>query len=243
MNEPQAHIFEFGDFRVDTAKRLLLGRDGEPIPLTPKVFQTLLYLVRHGGRVINKDELMEAIWPDTAVEENNLNQNISTLRRVLGESRGEHRYIATVSGRGFRFIPEVRTRTVKDVEREAAEGTERQPNEGKPVVTDIGAAPQSNRRPEKQQRALWLALFAGVVLLALGSTAFYFWRTSVKPASVSSIKTIAVLPFKPLVAGHRDESLEMGMADTLIARLSHSRKSLCVRLVLSASTAIYSRTF
>ena len=88
MNEPQAHILEFGDFRVDTAKRLFSRGDGDPISLTPKVFQTLLYLVQHRGRVIDKDELMEAIWPDSVVEENNLNQNISTLRRVLGENKG-----------------------------------------------------------------------------------------------------------------------------------------------------------
>ncbi|MBA3715955.1 MAG: winged helix-turn-helix domain-containing protein [Pyrinomonadaceae bacterium] len=224
MNEPQAHIFEFGDFRVDTAKRLFLGCDGESISLTPKVFQTLLYLVQHGGRVIDKDELMEAIWPDTVVEENNLNQNISTLRRVLGENRGEHRYIATVSGRGYRFVPEVRTRTGEDTEREAAQEAERQPDEEKPTVAHISAAPQLNHRPATQQRTVWLALLAGIILLGLGGAAFYFWRTPVKPASVSSIKTIAVLPFKPLVAENHDESLEMGMADTLIARLSYSRE-------------------
>src|SRR6266487_3780342 len=103
MNEPQSYIYEFGDFRVDAAKRLLVNRDGEAIPVTPKVFDTLLYLVEHQGLVLDKDELMQAIWPHTVVEENNLNQSISALRRVLGESRGESRYIATVPGRGYRF--------------------------------------------------------------------------------------------------------------------------------------------
>ena len=69
--------------------------------LTPKVFDTLLLLVQRKGKVISKDDLMREVWPDTAVEENNLNQNISTLRRVLGENRGENRYIATVQGRGI----------------------------------------------------------------------------------------------------------------------------------------------
>ena len=87
MTAPQPHIFEFDDFRVDPGKRLLL-RNGQPVPLTPKVFDILLYLVENSGRVIEKDDLTGAIWPDTAVEENNLNQNISTLRRVLGENRG-----------------------------------------------------------------------------------------------------------------------------------------------------------
>ena len=75
--------------------------------LTSKVFDTLLYLVRHQGKIIAKDDLMKAVWPDTVVEENNLNQSISMLRRVLGENRGENHYIATVPGRGYHFIPAV----------------------------------------------------------------------------------------------------------------------------------------
>lgn len=106
MTAPQPHIFDFDAFRVDAGKRLLL-RKGEPVPLTPKVFDTLLYLVENRGKVIEKDDLMGAIWPDTAVEENNLNQNISTLRRVLGENRGENRYIVTFPGKGYRFIAHV----------------------------------------------------------------------------------------------------------------------------------------
>ena len=76
MPESQAHIYEFGDFRVDAAKRLLLGRDGEPLSLTPKAFDTLLYLVEHREAVLDKEALLKALWPDTIVEENNLNQNI-----------------------------------------------------------------------------------------------------------------------------------------------------------------------
>src|SRR3954470_8163857 len=99
---------EFGDFRLDRDRRLLLRRDDVPVPLPSKAFDTLSYLVEHAGRVIDKDELMRTIWPDTAVEENNLNQNISLLRRLLGEVRGEHRYIATVPSRGYQFVAKVR---------------------------------------------------------------------------------------------------------------------------------------
>ena len=80
------------NFCVDVAKRLLTKGDGEQIPLTPKVFDTLLYLIQHGGKVIEKDELMREIWTDSIVEENNLNQNISILRRVFGEKPGEQRF-------------------------------------------------------------------------------------------------------------------------------------------------------
>ena len=108
MSDAELPIYEFGDYRLDAGK-LLLSRGGRHVPLTPKVFDTLLLLVKRKGEVLEKEELLRAIWPDTIVEENNLNQNISTLRRVLGESRGENRYIATVPGRGYRFISEVQT--------------------------------------------------------------------------------------------------------------------------------------
>jgi DNA-binding winged helix-turn-helix (wHTH) protein/Flp pilus assembly protein TadD len=109
MSGPQPSIYEFGEFRIEAGKRLLL-RDGAPVALTPKAFDTLLHLVQNRQRIVEKDELMRAIWPDTVVEENNLNQNISTLRRVLGESRGENRYIATIPGKGYRFIADVESR-------------------------------------------------------------------------------------------------------------------------------------
>jgi DNA-binding winged helix-turn-helix (wHTH) protein/tetratricopeptide (TPR) repeat protein len=154
---PSRHtlVYEFGDFSVDAAKRQLRGRGGEPVPLTTKAFETLLYLVGRAGTVLDKDELMGAIWPDAVVEENNLTQAISSIRRALGESRVERRYILTVPGRGYCFVADVITRT-----------------------------------PHTQ--------------------------TSLAPA----VRTMAVLPFQPLVAAFRDSALELGMADTLIARLS-----------------------
>lgn len=103
-------IYEFGDFRLDAAQRLLLLKSGaRMLPLTSRAFDTLLYLVQHPGQLLNKATLMKAIWPDVVVEENSLNQNISVLRRVLGERPGEYRYIVTVPGRGYRFVAEVRT--------------------------------------------------------------------------------------------------------------------------------------
>src|SRR5262249_8308849 len=105
------HIYEFGDFRLDTAKRLLSRLDGTTVPVTPRVFETLLYMVEHHGIVLDKERLMEAVWPDSIVEENNLSQNISTLRRIFGETPGSHSYIVTVPGRGYRFVAEVSDQT------------------------------------------------------------------------------------------------------------------------------------
>jgi adenylate cyclase len=100
-------VFEFDDFRIDAVERVL-RRGGAPVPLTPRVFDTLLYFVRHHGRVLEKDELMREIWPDAIVEENNLTQNVSTLRQALGETGGARRYIVTIPGRGYRFAAHVR---------------------------------------------------------------------------------------------------------------------------------------
>ena len=158
METTDPYVYEFDDFRVDPGRRLLLGRDGRPRPLTPKAFDTLIYLVQHADVVLGKETLMRAIWADTAVEENNLTQCISALRRVLGEKRDEHRYIVTVPGRGYRFVARVSKHKLPMV-----------PNNSEPIAS------------------------------------------------------IAVLPFQPLTRNSRDESLEMGMADTLIARLSGIR--------------------
>jgi TolB-like protein/DNA-binding winged helix-turn-helix (wHTH) protein/Tfp pilus assembly protein PilF len=100
-------LYEFAGFRLDADKRLLLQRDGAAVGLTPKGYETLAYLVSHSGAVVEKEQMIRAIWPDTAVEENNLTQNISLLRRVLGEGRGERRFIVTVPGRGYQFVAPV----------------------------------------------------------------------------------------------------------------------------------------
>ncbi|MEO8541601.1 MAG: winged helix-turn-helix domain-containing protein [bacterium] len=161
--ESPLFAYEFEGFVVDSATRSLM-RSGERVPLTPRVFDTLLYFVRNSGRVLEKDELIRAVWPDGFVEENNLNQNVSVLRRALGEARGDNRFIVTVPGHGYRFAANV-------VERP-------------------------------------------------GTKAGHHARI------------IAVLPFKPLMEQHRDEALELGMADSLIMRLSNSHE-LVVRPLTS----------
>jgi DNA-binding winged helix-turn-helix (wHTH) protein/TolB-like protein/Flp pilus assembly protein TadD len=226
LNGPKNHIYEFGDYRVDVGRRLLLRvrGEGEPVPLTPKVFDTLLYLVEHPGTVLDKDALMAAIWPDTEVEENNLSQNIYTLRRVLGEDRGEHRYIVTVPGRGYRFVADVTT--LAGGGREEAEialpGVER--------FEESGAQP--TEIAGRRRKGVLLAAVAGAAIAGLSLLGLYLWRLQKNPAPGAPVRTVAVLPFKPLVADNRNEALELGMADTLIARLSDSEK-IVVRPITS----------
>jgi len=106
MQRNSPHLFEFGAFTLDMAERLLL-RDGQRVALTPKVFETLVVLVEHRGRLVEKDKLMKLVWPHTYVEEANLTNNISTLRKALGEGGGAT-YIETIPRIGYRFKAPVR---------------------------------------------------------------------------------------------------------------------------------------
>src|ERR1044071_2402570 len=115
MDAENRTIYEFGGFSLEAGRRLLRRESGEPIALTAKVFDTLHYLVQHRGETLGKETLLRAIWPELVVEENNLTQNISTLRHVLGEARGETRFIVTVPRKGYRFVAEV-------IERDAQAG-------------------------------------------------------------------------------------------------------------------------
>lgn len=107
MSNHEGHYYEFGPFRLVPDERLLL-RDGEPVPLTPKAFETLVALVHRAGRLADKDELLREVWPDSFVEESNLAQNVFALRKVLGEGKKGQKYIETVPKRGYRFLASVR---------------------------------------------------------------------------------------------------------------------------------------
>ena len=143
------YLCEFGPFHLDFERRLL-WRGKDLIPLPPKALDTLLVLVHHKSEVVSKDELMKEVWPDAFVEEANLAQNIHILRRVLGETVDEHRYIVTVPGRGYRFVAEVREisqRDPKQTNEHWAEG----------VVSWFRRSVMPNLR--------WTALFAAVGLV------------------------------------------------------------------------------
>jgi DNA-binding winged helix-turn-helix (wHTH) protein/TolB-like protein/Tfp pilus assembly protein PilF len=220
MDLQQSLIYAFGDFHLDVSKRLLL-RAGEPIPLTPKVFDTLLYLVEHAGTALSKDELMSAVWPDTVVEENNLGQNISKLRSALGEGRGDHRWIVTLPGHGYRFVSEV-----KLLPREAT-GEGSATESFFPSASGTEVTPLSSARPEHtrgRNTHFRLLLLSGLLLAILTIAGLYFWHARSSAVTDAPVRSIAVLPFKPLVPQSRDEALELGMADALITKLSATRK-------------------
>ena len=111
MNHQAKPCYEFGPFRLDVSEHVLL-RQGHPVPLTPKVFEVLRVLVQNSGRLVEKEELLKEIWPDSFVEEANLNRSVSVLRKALGEDPS--RYIQTVPKRGYRFVAQVTARRARE---------------------------------------------------------------------------------------------------------------------------------
>lgn len=198
MSEEKPQFYEFGPFRLDPLKRRLL-RDGEVVRLTPKAFDLLLVLVEARGQTLEKEELLEKVWPDTIVEENNLNQNITALRKLLGDSRHESQYIATISKLGYRFVADVRM-----IEDETTAPSD-------PVATPAvpPAAPRS-----KVFRVALLGLMP-VVMIAL---VYALYRRE-KPRDYA-ISSIMVLPLENLSRDPAEEYFADGMTDALIGDLA-----------------------
>src|SRR5689334_4164979 len=141
--------YRFGDFIVDTDQKLLLRQDKE-LPLTPKLFETLLILVENSGRIVQKEQFMERLWPHTFVEEANLTSNIRQLRKSLGDNAREPHYIETVTKRGYRFIANVqRVETVSKGVDDSAIRLETSPTALPAMITD--------RKPLKRRVTIALA--------------------------------------------------------------------------------------
>ncbi|HEV2665318.1 MAG TPA: winged helix-turn-helix domain-containing protein, partial [Blastocatellia bacterium] len=206
MSQPAKQLYEFGPFRLDPVERLLY-RDGEAVSLTAKIFDILLVFVQNSGRTLEKEEMMREVWPDQFVEEGNLTRNVSTLRKALGESQDNHRYIVTIPGRGYRFVADVRETQVEGARTPGVEGDR----------SDV-------RRPARRTA---IGLLAACVALAALTAAGFYARKSIRSNANENkiaIGSIAVLPFKPLEAGGDDEYSGLGMTDALITKLSNFKQ-------------------
>lgn len=201
----------FGPFVIDRARRVLL-RDGATVALTPKAFDVLVALVDHAGTVVRKDELFRAAWPDTIVDENNLAFQISTLRKALGEKESGERYIATVPGQGYQLIAPLRMRESSSVSEIVLE-------EDETVTVTV-------QETSLSVRSIVAVVVATIAIIASVAFAWIFTRREAPvpapPIAASSqvVRSLAILPFKSLVAAQRDEALELGMADSLIGSVS-----------------------
>jgi len=218
-------IYEFGPFQADRLKRQLI-REGRSIPITTKAFETLLILVAHSGEVVTKTELIDAIWSDTTVEENNLTQQISAIRKALGERPSEHKFIVTIPGRGYTFIAPVR----EIVNFETPPVTMSQ-DTGTRIPYRLNSLQTFTNWRGHRDRGQWLRTALGFVSILVLLAAGVFWVYLRKAVSPRPTQTIAVLPFKSL--DRDDEFLGAGMRDTLTAKLGNLQE-LNVRPTMSA---------
>src|SRR5437870_8659715 len=171
------HFHRFGEFTVDGDQKVLLRNDS-PLPLAPKVFDTLLILLDSRGRIVEKEELMKRLWPDSFVEESNLTFNIQQLRKALGDNARQPRFIETVARRGYRFIAEVNGNSALPI---AAE-------------TELQSASPALSLPSSKRSYLWIVAVAILVMGSIGIVVSWFARSRLA-ASASSAPILAT-PFK-----------------------------------------------
>lgn len=209
IDAPRATQLAVGDFRLDLAQRRLIGADGAAVELSPRLFDALVYFVEHRGELLDKDRLLAALWPGQVVEENNLNKAVSALRRALGDDGVERRYLLTVPRRGFRFVAEVRALA------QAVPGLAAAP------AADAGRGPAQPVPPVAawRRRRVIAAAAAAAGAAVAAAYAWHRYTTTALPRHAAAM-TLAVLPFRPLASERSDAALELGMADSLIARLS-----------------------
>lgn len=196
-------VYEFAGFRADAVRRRLLAGD-ELLPLTSKAFDTLMTLIRHKGATVSKAALMDAVWADTAVEENNLTQQIAALRKAFGERPDEHRFIVTVPGKGYSLVAEVRTRPADP------------PAETVPVGRGTPVLRNHNRG------LMGYAVAIAYVLLVVAVCVL----SSFQPHDRHR-PSLAVLDFRSGESG--DDAIGNGIRDTLRARLGSLRDITVLR--------------
>jgi TolB-like protein/DNA-binding winged helix-turn-helix (wHTH) protein/Tfp pilus assembly protein PilF len=210
MREPEIQGYRFGPYRIDSGERLL-RRSGELVPLPPKAIDTLLVLVAGAGRMVEKGDLMQAVWPDTFVEEGALTRNISLLRKALGDTKEDGGYIETVPKRGYRFVAGVQSGPP-----EIAVPVPIEPAPVEPVELPVRA-----RRPTVSK---WRAPAAVLLLAAAVALGVYLLRgrdtASAATAPRTPTSTLAVLPFSNVSGDETQAYFADGMTQALVTVLA-----------------------
>jgi TolB-like protein/DNA-binding winged helix-turn-helix (wHTH) protein len=247
--------YEFADFRVDVQKRLLLLKpDLRPLPLSARAFDALLFFLEHPGELLDKSTLMAAVWPKVVVEENNLNQHISALRRVLGERPEEHRFIVTVPGRGYRFVApvsilgSVAAPARVDIQPlPPVASAPMPPAPGMPSLPDSTAPAAVGNK--SRRRSVFFGLGAMGVVLAAG--VLWYITHPVRPAGqaagpVTSVAVVAVrkprlaiLPFENLSPDPANAFFADGLHEEIVSTLAERAPGV---EVISRTTMMSYRT-
>ena len=234
MSQRIKHLYEFGPFRLDPEKPCL-WRDGELVPLTPKAVQTLLVLVQQNGKLVEREALMSAIWPDSFVEDGNLNFNVSMLRKALGADEAGEQYIQTIPRRGYKFRGEVR-----EVTEESSALIVEKHTLSRTVIEEQELPAQPGLETARPQltpaihRSRWIYVASAIAtLVAIVIVAWIFLRNR-QPTPALQIRSVAVLPVKPLQKEEIDKTLAFGLTDTLVTRLGRLQ-SIVVRPVVAVN--------
>src|SRR5438552_1456574 len=221
MEEPHQHLYEFGPFCLDTRERVLV-REGSPLQLKPKVYETLLALVSRSGHIVDKEELMRQVWPDVVVEENNLTGNIFSLRRAFAE----YQYIETVPRRGYRFTADVKLVKIEDVKL-----TDRSSAETEVVIKETVS---TKRRPIASLAVLPF-INAGAdpeaEYLSDGITESIIHNLSQLPA-LRVMARSTVFRYKGHESDPQEVGRELGVRTVLLGRVVQLRDRLSVRAEL-----------
>lgn len=210
-------LYDFGTCRLDPRQHQLF-RDGAVVPLTPKAFDTLLWLVRRHGEVVSRRDLIEQVWGGTFVEEAGLTRNISVLRKALAGNDADERYIETVPKRGYRFVAPVCVVVPSSPSAEIIEPAAIPPALDRPDATKSQSSVSGLRSSALAQiPPARLLIVAALLLAVVGAVAVSLWNRTPE----SDIRSLAVLPFKPIATvSAGEEYLGPAMADALITRLS-----------------------
>jgi DNA-binding winged helix-turn-helix (wHTH) protein/TolB-like protein/Tfp pilus assembly protein PilF len=223
-------FYEFGPFRLDP-DRYRLFRGDEVVQLSPKAIETLALLVQNTGKLLDRQTLMDTLWPDVLVEEANLTVAISQLRKAINENGDKGEFIQTIPRVGYRFVADVRE-VVE--ERAPLRDTQLRDDNGafSPSSQSLANEPQALPGLAKPKRIRWWrgGMLAAATMLVLGLIGLMiFWRPVPKsnlPANTAEVKSMAVLPFKILSADAGDEYLGVGLADALITQIGRIRQIL-----------------
>ncbi len=211
------YLYRFGQFALDSRKRTV-SRADSPVSLTPKAFDVLLFLVQNPNRLVSKEELLQAVWGDTFVEEGNLTQYISHLRKALGDNPEDTRLIVTIARKGYQFTADVTVAEAADTARQAAvqvSTAESSLADTQPVLRSPAyeAVPKAPRHWRK-------AAFVGASAVLLAVVCFASWRHfgGITPPRSQKIM-LAVLPFENLTGDPNKEYVADGLTEQTISQL------------------------
>lgn len=213
----EGHLYLFGQFALDSRKRTL-SRADSPVSLTPKAFDVLLFLVQNPNRLVTKDELLQAVWGDTFVEEGNLTQYISHLRKALGDHPEDARLIVTIARKGYQFTADVAVAEATDASKQIAR---RDPVENSPAAARPTLEFQTREitpKPSKQWRTAAIVGAFALILVVAGYMSWRHFRPRTPTASGKIM--LAVLPFANLTGDPNKEYLADGLTEEMISQLA-----------------------